>query len=134
MMPPYYLAQQGQPSEPLQLPGPQQPGYAPSEEELAQLVELGVVPDEMLENFRRQRAAEEAASMGPPEGRRAGGSYVAANPLEHIASAGSRVAALMKLKQLRQQHEELVGKKRQGYQTMQGIGQHLYGPTGPMDF
>ncbi|HET6922757.1 MAG TPA: hypothetical protein VFI16_06385 [Anaeromyxobacteraceae bacterium] len=109
-------------------------GYVPSEEELQRLAALGLVDEEMVENLRRTRGAEEAAALTPPEGRQAGRTYVAANPLEHLASAGSRVAALLRAKKLREEREGLMGRKRRGYETRFNVGFQAYGYPRPMTF
>ena len=62
-----------------------QPPQAGSAEAAQIAALLGTYGDQMeLSNLEKQMAAAEALRMGTPEGRQAGRTYVAANPLEHL--------------------------------------------------
>ena len=55
-------------------------------EYLEMLAQMGVSESQIAEIRERMGRAEEMRDAPGPEGREAGGTYVAANPLEHIAN------------------------------------------------
>lgn len=109
-------------ASPFAPPAPAGPdGNLPSEEELDRLVELGLIDAQMAENLR-QRIREEGLSDAPaPEGREVGGmfgrTFVAANPLEHVAGLGSKASALYRRAKLGKEQEGLLDKRRLGRKT-----------------
>jgi hypothetical protein len=90
-----------------------------SEEELQKLVELGVIDDNMAENARQMRLAEELRYATPtPEGRQAGRVYVASNPLEHIGKGMQQWNAQKRMDELE--------KERAGMGQQQTAGRQSY--------
>jgi hypothetical protein len=71
-----------------------------SPEDLQKLVDLGVIDDNMLENARQMKLAEQLRYQAAPEGRQAGRTYVAASPLEHIGAGMEKYAAMKRMKEL----------------------------------
>lgn len=88
-----------------------------SEEELQKMVELGVIDEQMAENARQMALQEQLRYQAAPEGRQAGRTYVAANPLEHIGKGLEQYNAAKKIKELEAQRGVLEGKQTQGRQT-----------------
>lgn len=123
------------PLAPPQSSGPSvPPDYAPSGDELARYVELGVITQEEAENLRQQLRAEEASSAAGPEGRQVGSVYVAASPLEHLAGTAHKADAAYRLAQLRREREALLGTHRAGLRAEQDIGQQTLGYSAPFGF
>lgn len=56
-----------------------------NEDMIAQLSELGVAEEKLYELRRQMQRADALRSQQGPQGATAGGIYVAANPLEHLA-------------------------------------------------
>lgn len=118
------------------LPQAQQPSAPPTpssdaeleglpDEELQRLADLGVIDEELASNIMRQRQAQDAASMQSPEGRQVGQVFVAASPLEHMASAANRMMALRSKSKLEGEEKSLLDRKRGDYRqridyTMKG--------------
>jgi hypothetical protein len=89
-----------------------------SEEELAQLVQLGVIDENMAENARQMKLAEQLRyGTAGPEGRNAGRVYVAANPLEHLGRGLEQWNAQKRMKELEAQRGEMQGKQTQARGT-----------------
>lgn len=89
-----------------------------SEEELQQLVALGVIDENMAENAR-QMALQEGLRYGDmPEGRDSGRVYTAANPLEHVGKLMQQYNAQKKMDQL--------GKERVDMGKQQTAGRGTY--------
>lgn len=88
-----------------------------SEDELQKLVQLGVIDENMAENQRQMKLAEQLRYQAAPEGRQAGRVYVAANPLEHIGKGLEQYQAIQRQKELDKQRAEMQGKQTAGRQT-----------------
>jgi hypothetical protein len=89
-----------------------------SEEELQQLISLGVIDEQMAENARQMALQEGLRYQSAPEGRQAGRVYVAANPLEHIGKGLEQYNAQKRMKELEAQ--------RGGLQEQQTSGRGTY--------
>lgn len=114
-----------------------------SPEQLQQLIELGVIDDQgnMLRDQLKQ--AHMLRNGQAPQGRDLGYTYVAANPLEHVASAYEKYDAGKKIDELRGKQTELMDKQTaarkmfleammlRGSQPQQGGPPNL-GPMNPM--
>lgn len=89
-----------------------------SEEELQQLVQLGVIDENMAENSRQMKLAEQLRYGTPsPQGIQAGNVYVASNPLEHIGRGMEQWTAQKRMKDLEKQRGEMQGQQTAGRQT-----------------
>lgn len=85
-----------------------------TEEELQQLVQLGVIDENMAENARQMAVQEGLRYQGAPEGRQAGRTYVAANPLEHIGKGLEQYNAMKRMKELEAQRGTMQGQQTAG--------------------
>ena len=85
-----------------------------SEEAMQDLMGLGVLGDDMTENARQMALAEGIRNMAQPEGRQAGRAYVAASPLEHLATGLQKYQANKELKALKEARKEIGGKQTKG--------------------
>lgn len=89
-----------------------------TEEDLAKLVELGVIDENMAENARQMQLAEKLRyGTASPEGRQAGRVYVAANPLEHLGRGLEQWNAQKKMGELEKQRGEMGQQQTEGRQT-----------------
>lgn len=89
-----------------------------SEEDLQELVSLGVIDENMAENARQMALAEKLRYGTPgPEGRQAGRVYVAANPLEHLGRGMEQWNAQKKMGELEKQRGTMQGQQTQGRQN-----------------
>lgn len=88
-----------------------------SEDELAQLVQLGVIDENMAENARQMKLAEQLRYQGMPEGRNSGRIYTAANPLEFLGTGLQQYQAMKRQKELEKQRGEMQGKQTQARGT-----------------
>jgi hypothetical protein len=102
-------------------PGPGMEAYgleSMTEEDLQKLVELGVIDENMAENSRQMKLAEELRyGTAAPEGRQAGRVYVASNPLEHIGRGMEQYQAQKKMKELETQRGEMGKQQTAGRQS-----------------
>lgn len=85
-----------------------------TEEDLQKLVELGVIDEQMAENQRQMRLAEELRFQKGPEGRQAGRTYVAANPLEHLGTGIQQWQAQKRMGELEKQRGEMGQQQTEG--------------------
>jgi hypothetical protein len=102
-----------------------------SEEEIAQLMELGIL-DDQGNILDKQLAQAQAVRNAPgPEGRDSGRVYTAANPLEHIVNAAQGIKAGREIEDIAKKQEELLAQQTAGRKTfldalrkkpMQGLG------------
>ena len=88
-----------------------------SEEELQQLVSLGVIDDNMAENARQMKMQEELRYGAGPEGRDSGRVYTAANPLEHMGKLLQQYNAQKKMDELGQQRTAMGQQQTAGRGT-----------------
>lgn len=98
-------------------PGPGMEAYGleqMTDEDLQKLVELGVIDENMAENQRQMRLAEQLRYQASPEGRMAGRVYVAANPLEHLGKGLEQWNAQKRMKELETQRGEMGKQQTEG--------------------
>lgn len=88
-----------------------------TEEDLQKLVELGVIDEQMAENARQMAMQEGLRYQAAPEGREAGRTYVAANPLEHAGKLLEQYNAQKEIEGLKKERGVLEGKQTQGRQS-----------------
>lgn len=88
-----------------------------TDEELDELVGLGVIGDDIAENIRQRRVAEELRYRAGPEGRQAGRTYVAANPMEHIGEAMQKYTAHKDMRRLDEERKVLGVDQTTGRRT-----------------
>lgn len=88
----------------------------PAEQEAAlkQLVEMGVLGDEMGIENDQLKMAEALRSTPTPEGRQAGRVFTAANPLEHLAAGVQRYRGGKALEEGREAQQGILGKQQEG--------------------
>lgn len=95
-----------------------------SEEELQMLMSLGVIPEEQGLLQDQINEAMRIRSAAGPEGRNAGRTFVAANPLEHIGDFMQKRNAGKELDTLREQQGGLLDKQAEQrakfYQMLRG--------------
>lgn len=88
-----------------------------TEEDLQQLVQLGVIDEQMAENARQMMLQEKLRYQAMPEGRQAGRTYVAANPLEHLSTGVEKYQAAQKIRDLEAQRAGMEGQQTAGRAT-----------------
>ena len=83
---------------------------------------------------RQQDFGMEMATMGQPEGMQAGGTYVAANPLEHMAAGLRSFKGYSDMNEAKQMQKTLSAAKQQAMMQMlrAGAGGAGMGPGGVM--
>jgi small-conductance mechanosensitive channel len=77
-------------------------------------MEMGVIPQQQDELASQMKQAQALRSRQAPQGREVGNVYVAANPLEHLASGIERYKAGKQVKELQAQSADLMGKQTKG--------------------
>lgn len=87
-----------------------------SDDELAQLIQLGVIPEEQAQLLKQQQQAQMLQQKGLPEGRQAGRVYVAPNPLEFVGAVGNAIKAQHQEKDIQGQLDALRKQQVQGRQ------------------
>jgi hypothetical protein len=87
-----------------------------SPEELEQVMASSTYP-EAQGNIQLQKLLAESLRGSSPEGRQAGRTYVAANPLEHIASLLNTQRSNRMLRDVTEQQKALVGELRRARGT-----------------
>jgi hypothetical protein len=98
-------------------------------EQLQMLMELGIIPEQLDEMQMQMKQAMALRDRGGPEGRSAGRTYVAANPMEHIGEFMQKRNAKKELEALKAQTEAL----RQQQATSRGMyANQLFRPGQPM--
>jgi len=81
---------------------------------LQAVMDLGIFSDKMgLEGQQSQMGAQMMQTPSA-EGQRVGGTYVAANPLEHLSTAMSRILGAKQMGDSRTRMEDLIKRKGQG--------------------
>jgi hypothetical protein len=89
-----------------------------TDEEIQQLVALGIIPEQMDENARQMQMSEQLRYQAAPEGRDSGRVYTAANPMEHIGSVMEKYNAQKQIGKL--------GEERSGMLNQQARDRKLY--------
>lgn len=79
-----------------------------SEEDLQQLMDLGVIPQKQDALAVQLAQATKLRNQQGPQGRDSGRVYTAASPLEHIAHAAQGIQAGREMKRIGQQQEQLA--------------------------
>lgn len=87
-----------------------------SDEDLAQLIQLGVIPEEQAQLLKQQQQAQMLQQRAGPEMRSNGRVQTAANPLEFIGSGLQQYAGMRKEKQALSKMDELRKQQLQGRQ------------------
>lgn len=88
-----------------------------SDEDIQQLMELGIIPDQ-LEGLKGQmETAEKLRSRRGPQGTDTGRVYVAASPLEHLSYALQGMKAGKDLDRMRAEQQALLKKQASGRST-----------------
>jgi hypothetical protein len=85
-----------------------------SDEDIQQLMSLGIIPDEMNDINSQMEIANKIRTRTPPTGTDTGRVYVAASPLEHIAYAAQGIKAGRDLKKLRLDQQALLAQQIRG--------------------
>ena len=88
-----------------------------TEEELQLLMELGIAPEQMDSIQRQRKTAEELRYGAGPQGRDTGRTFVAANPLEHLANGIQRYQAKKDMDRLGSEETALLGRTVEGRKT-----------------
>lgn len=103
-----------------------------SEEELQQLMELGVIPQKQDALALQLAQATKLRNAAGPEGRDSGRVYTAANPLEHLVHAAQGIRAGSDMKRLEKEQQDLANAQVAGRSQFLKA---LYGkkPPIPMD-
>jgi hypothetical protein len=92
------------------------------DEELAQLLALSGIPDQQAQLMRQQIMAQRLQQTPTPQGRQAGGAFVAANPLEFLGAGMQQFAGMRKEQDATRQLDEL---RKQQIQARQLFGKKL---------
>lgn len=79
-----------------------------SDEEIQQLIELGIIPDKQSNLSDQLKTAERLRYGNMPQMRQAGNVSVAANPLEFLTSGIQGYRAGKDIEELRKRQEELL--------------------------
>jgi hypothetical protein len=120
------------------MPGFLSPEEEVSDEELQQLMALGIIPDQQS-NIKEQMAQANALRQNKPEMRGNGRVMVAANPLEFLGQGIQNYKAGKDLKELKKQQDALLQQqvagrgafykalRRPGQQPIPGIQSELDG-------
>lgn len=87
-----------------------------SDEDLAQLIQLGVIPEEQAQLLKQQQQAQMLQQRPGPEMRSNGRVQTAANPLEFIGAGLQQYAGIRKEKQALEKLDELRKQQVQGRQ------------------
>ena len=85
-----------------------------SEEQLQQLVALGLIPDKQDALATQLAQAAKLRNQGAPKGYDTGRVYTAASPLEHFASALERGMAGREMKDIYNRRDELLKQQQSG--------------------
>lgn len=85
-----------------------------SEEELQQLMDLGVIPQKQDALALQLAQATKLRNSPGPQGRDSGRVYTAASPLEHIAHAAQGIKAGRDMKRVEQEQKDLMASQVQG--------------------
>jgi hypothetical protein len=119
------------PAPPAVSTAPELPDFSELDQEtLNRLTEMWGLSDREAALLLQQEQADALAETPAAEGRTAGRVYVAANPLEHLASAGRRIAGLRKQKKLAGEREQLGKERVAGHRA----AYNLYGANLPLSF
>lgn len=85
-----------------------------TEEDLQKLVSLGVIDEQMAENARQMAVQEGLRNQAAPEGRQAGRTYVAANPMEHAGKLLEQYNAQKKMEALEKERGVMGQQQTEG--------------------
>lgn len=86
-----------------------------SDEDIQQLVALGIIPDQQKDLDSQMATAQAIRDKGAPQGQYSrGGVYTAASPLEHIAYAAQGIKAGHDLNKLRGEQQKLLAQQIRG--------------------
>jgi hypothetical protein len=85
-----------------------------SEEDIQQLMELGVIPDQQSSLNDQIQQAQKIRNRGAPQGYDTGRVYVAANPLEHLAYALQGIKAGRDIDKARSEQQKLLAQQIRG--------------------
>ncbi len=85
-----------------------------TEDQIAQLMELGVLPDEQKSLAEQLTQARELRNRQGPQGIDTGRIYTAANPLEHAVHAYEGIKAGKQIDELLKQQQESLMKQSEG--------------------
>lgn len=85
-----------------------------SEEEIAQLMEMGALDDQMGILDKQLAQATALRNAPGPEGRDSGRVYTAANPLEHLVHAAQGIQAGSQMEDLAKKQEAILGQQTSG--------------------
>ncbi len=88
-----------------------------SEEDIQQLMELGILPDQLQGLQTQMESAQKLRDRRAPTGTDTGRVYVAASPLEHAAYALQGIKAGKDLDKLRAEQQALLKKQTAGRGT-----------------
>lgn len=89
-----------------------------SDEQIQQLMQLGIIPDEQNELQKQMEQAQSLKTAAAPQGATVrNGIYVAASPLEHIARVAQGIKASKELDKLRDQQQSLLQDQVSGRQS-----------------
>ena len=79
-----------------------------SPEDIEALIALGVLPEEQAEVIRQQKLAESIRTQSGPQGRQAGGQFVAAHPLEFMGDMAQKYMAGQQEKELQKKQADIL--------------------------
>ena len=85
-----------------------------SPEQLKQLMELGIIPDELSALDRQYKSADALRGTAMPEGRDSGRVYTAANPMEAVGSLMKQYAGNRDVKKIEGKQDALLQKQLEG--------------------
>jgi len=91
-----------------------------SDEDLAKLVELGLIPEQQAALAKQAQQARMLQQTAMPEGRSNGRVYTAANPLEFIGHGLQQYAGIRKERQAEEKMDELRKQQLQARQLYAG--------------
>lgn len=87
-----------------------------SDEDLAKLVELGMIPEEQAALAKQMQQAQMLQRQPGPQGRQSGRVFTAANPLEFVGAGLQQYAGMRKEKQAMDKMDELRKQQLMGRQ------------------
>lgn len=110
-----------------------------SEEELQQLMDLGMIPGKQDALAQQLAQATAMRNAKGPEGRGYAGVYTAANPLEHLAHAAQGIKAGRDMERIQKEQNDLLQQQTAGrsqfMKAMYGKKPPIYtAPLDPEDF
>lgn len=88
-----------------------------SPEMLAQIIALGGIPEQQSMNMAQRQTGMDLFNTPGPQGYHAGGTFVAASPLEHIGNLVMRGVGAHKARTAEDQYKALLGQQTAGRQA-----------------